>query len=251
MYRVTSNIIGVPQIVVQQTQAAWAAFLGSSASSVPGMQPGMKVTAADRIFGEATFILAYGVASLQVGDAVTIGAGYATTRTVAASRGIVGISMCANTDTGALSWFCIQGQVPVRAATMAVNLPLYLTATPGALSSAVVATNQVTAAASVLAASGTVTTKQIQTVNGSTDIMVPDTDGLYIGQLVTGTGVGAAAAISAIGDGGVMLGLNGPKKNHITVTVASTATGSVTGTFAHPAGFGTANLAFPAASGLG
>lgn len=254
MFRVVSNILGVPQIGVQQTQADWKKFLGYEGSAtIPLMRPGTIVEAWDGIFGVSKFMLAYGVASLAIGDAVVIQHSHATTRTVAASRGIVGISMFANTDTAALSWFCVQGLVPAKAATFAVNLPAYLTATAGSLSSTVVSTQGVTGAVSTLAASGTVTTKTVQTVSGSGIIQVPDLDGLYVGQSVTGTGVGASAVISEIGSGGQMLGVaqGAMGQSYIRVSVVSTASGSVTGTFAHPATFCTLALAHPIAAGLG
>lgn len=254
MFAIESHRLGMPQIVVQQTTSDWKKFLGrdtTDPATVPMMQAGMVVEAYDAVFGWASFILAFGVAGLQIGDAVTVGAGYATTRTVAASRGIVAISMAANTDTTALSWFCIQGQVPVRAATMAVNLPLYLTATAGSLSSTVVATQGVTGAVSVLAASGTVTTKTITTRNGSNLVQVPDLEGLYVGQALTGTGVAASSVIAAIGAGGAMLGVASPQRNVIQLNNNCTANGTVTGTFAHPSTFGTAMLGAPVAAGLG
>ena len=254
MFRIQSQVLGVPQIGVQQTQADWKKFLGYEGSStIPTMRPGTIVEAWDGIFGVSRFMLAYGVASLAIGDAVVIQNAFATTRTVAASRGIVGISMYANTDTAALSGFCVQGQCPAKAATVAVNLPAYLTATAGSLSSTVTATQGVTGAVSTLAASGTVTTKIIQTVSGSFIIQVPDLDGLYVGQSVTGTGVGASAVISELGVGGQMLGAaaGAMGQGYIRVSVASTATGSVTGTFAHPSTFCTLALAHPVAAGLG
>lgn len=251
MFQVINPALGSPQITVQQTQADWAKFLGRDGGTVPLMRPGYKVEAYDGIFGQATFMLAYGVASNVIGAAVRIGAGYATTLAAASVRGQMAISMSANTDTAALSWYCIQGQCPVKASTMAVNLPLFSSGTAGSLSSSVSATNEVTGASSVLAASGTVTTKSIRTVNTTDLIEVPDLDGLYVGQSVTGTGVGASAVISAIGQGGTMLGAMGPSKNFIQVSVVSTASGRVTGTFAHPATFGTASLAYPVMAGLG
>lgn len=251
MFIVTSNILGKPQITVQQTVADWKKFLGWESGTPALMRPGQVVEAMDGVFGTAQFVLAYGVASLAIGDAVAFKAGWATVRTVAATRGLVGISMAANTDSAALSWFCIRGMVPGKAATMAVDLPLYSTATAGSLSSTVTATQGATGAASVLAASGTVTTKSIRQKNASVFIDLPDVEGLYVGQAVTGTGVGASAVIVSIGQGGVMLGAPSPGRNTIEVSVASTADNQVTGTFAHPSTFGTVSLYYPVLAGLG
>lgn len=249
MFLITSTLLGKPQITVQQTTADWLKFLGRDGQSgtPPMMRPGQIVEAYDGVFGTATFVLAYGVASLQIGDAVVFKAGWTTVRTVAASRGLVGISMCANTDSTALSWFCIRGMCPVRAATMAIDLPLYLTATAGSLSSSVTDNQGVAGASSVLAASGTVTTKTIQTTNGSTEIQVSNLAGLYIGQAITGTGI--SSTIAGIGQGGTMLGASGTMAGFITTAAAASATGTVTGTFAHPSTFGTAMLGYPVALG--
>ena len=87
MFQVINPALGSPQITVQQTQADWAKFLGRDGGTVPGMRPGYKVEAYDGIFGQATFILAYGVASNVIGAAVRIGAGYATTLAAASGAG--------------------------------------------------------------------------------------------------------------------------------------------------------------------
>jgi hypothetical protein len=250
-FKATSPRLGLPQVEVTMTSTDWAAFLGTTASSPPMMRPGTRLIAFDEIYGESEFILAYGVASLAARDAVRIGAGYATTRTVASIRGAIGVSMSANTSTSALSWFCVRGQVPVNvAAATAINTPLHVTATPGALDDAVVAGDCVVGAHAVTAQSATVDTKPIRQTNGSKFIWVPDFDGLYVGMPVTGTGVGASAVITAIGDGGPMLGGNGPvPAGYIAVDVASTATNAVTGTFAHNSTTVTAMLAYPCVMG--
>lgn len=252
MYRINSNILGQPQIPVALTSADWLKFLGRDGQSgtPPLPVPGSIVQAYDRVFGMAEFVLAYGVASLAIGDACRIGDAYATTRTVAGTRGRVGISMAANTDTAALSWFCIQGAVPCNvAAATAANAPLNMTATPGSLDDAVVAGDGLSGAASATAQSATVTTKTCNTVNGDTYLLVPDIEGLYVGQAVSGTGIAASTTISAIGYGGLMLGLQGPRAGYIQLNNAMNATGRNTITFAHPSTKITAMLAYPFANG--
>lgn len=250
MFMTSGNVLGKPQATVQLTQADWIKFLGSSATSVPLPYPGQRLIATDPIYGEAEFVLAYGVASLAIGDAVRIGGGYATTRTVASIRGMIGISMSANTDTAALSWFCVRGQVPcnVNAAT-AINTPLFVTAGAGALDDAVVAGDNVVGATAATAQGATVDTKAISTTNGSDIIQVADLDGLYVGMAITGTGIPGSTTISAIGQGGLMLGSQGPMAMTVQLSANATATGSVTGTFAHPSTKITAMLAYPVCSG--
>jgi hypothetical protein len=249
-FKTSSPRLGLPQANVVLTTTDWATFLGTTQTSPPLMRPGTRLIAFDEVYGECEFILAYGVASLAARDAVRIGAGYATTRTVASIRGIIGVSMAANTSTSALSWFCVRGQIPVNvAAATAANAPLHVTATPGALDDAVVAGDAVVGAVSVTAQGATVGTKAIRTINGSGKIWVPNFDGLYVGMPVTGTGVGSSAVITVIGEGQMLGGNGGAEGGYIQVDVVSTATGAVTGTFAHPSTTVTAMLAYPAVMG--
>lgn len=250
-YFETTNIIGKPPVPVSVTVADWRKFLGQDGQSTtpPLPFPGQRLIATDLVWGEAMFILAFGVASLAIGDAVRIGGGYATTRTVAGTRGMIGISLSANTDTAALSWFCIMGQVPATvAAATAINTPLNMTATAGALDDAVVAGDGLSGAVAATAQGATVTTKVVSTVNGSDIVQVPDLGGLYVGALLTCTGL-AGIAISNIGYGGLMLGYAGPQARTIQMASAATATGSSTGTFAHSSTRITAMLAHPFANG--
>ncbi len=250
MYLTQSNILGRPQVPVILTSTDWAKFLGSSATAPPLPYAGQRVIAVDPIFGVAEFIIAFGVAGLLLGDCARIGLNYATKRAVAADRGRIGISMAANTDTTALSWFCISGQVPALALTAIVaNSPLNLTATAGSLDDAVVAGDGLSGAAAASATTATVTTKTVQTVNGSALVTVPDLGGLYVGQGISGTGIPGATTISAIGGGGLMLGTASPQNNVIQMSANATATGSVTGTFAHLVTWFTAMLANPFANG--
>ncbi len=253
MYQTSSNVLGQVPTPVQITPADWRKFLGQDGQSTTPPLPyaGQKLFATDPIFGEAEFILAFGLAGLQVGEMVVIRSNYAVVRAVAGSRGVAAVSMCANTDPTALSWYCIRGQVPARVTAGAINLPLYNTATPGSPSGTVVATDQITGAMSATAVSATVTTKTGNTVNGSPLVQLPDVNGLYVGQAVTGTGIPGSTTIAAIGYGGLMLGQQGPMANQIQLSANATATGNPTLTFAHPATFLTALLAYPVASGLG
>ncbi len=251
-YRTAQNVLGQPQASVTLTSADWAKFLGRDGTSVPVpmMYPGMKLEAYDPVYGWAEFICAYGVASLQIGDAVRIGGGYATTRTVASIRGVIGISMSANTDTSALSWFCVRGQAPARvAAATAINTPLFVTATAGSLDDAVVAGDNVVGATAATAQGATVKTATLQTTNGSTELYVGDISGLYVGMAVSGTGIAASTTITAIGAGGLMLGAQAPRAGFITLNNAQNATGAATITFAHPATFITAMLQYPVCTG--
>lgn len=251
-YAGTTPILGQPPVPVTVTVSDWRKFLGQDGqtSTPPLPYPGQTFVASDPIYGEAEFVLAFGVAGLLLGDCIRIGGGYATTRAVAGIRGRMGISMAANTDPTALSWFCVRGQVPaIVAAATAINLPLNETATTGALSGTVVAGDGLSGAISATAQGATVTTKVVNTVNGSAIVTVPNLDGLYVGMGISGTGIPGSTTISAIGYGGLMLGWPGPQALQIQMSANATATGNPTATFAHVATFITAMLSYPAANG--
>lgn len=253
MFAVTENVLGVPQMTVQLTLADYRKFLGQDGTSGPTSfmpYPGQMVRAIDPIWGESWFMSAYGVASLQIGDAVVFGTNYATTRAVAASKGVVGISMSANTDTTALSWFCVQGMVPARLLA-GTALPLYASATAGSLTTTVTATQGVTGAfcLTALAASFT-TTPKVNTVNGSTLVTISDLGGLYVGaQFQSTTGITNGTTITAIGYGGTFGGAQGNQAYQLTLSAAATATGTATADIRHGAAFATALLQFPAIPG--
>lgn len=249
MYLTSGNVLGKSQVPVTITVAEWAKFLGRDGTP-PLPYPGKTLVATDAIFGEAEFVLAFGVAGLLAGDAVRIAGNYATKRAVAGDRGLIGISMAANTDPTALSWFCVCGQVPALAnAAIAANAPLNLTAGAGALDDAAVAGDGLTGAFAGSATTATVTTKLVSTVNGSPLVQVSDLGGVYVGQGISGTGIPGATTIAAIGMGGNMLGSSGPQAGVIQLSANATATGTVTGTFAHLVTWFTAMIRYPSVQG--
>lgn len=256
MFTHTTDTLGQPQVSVVATSADWNKFLGrdTGAASPPFLRAGQQLTARDGIFGQAVFVLAFGLAALTLGEAVVIRSDYSVVRAVAGSRGVVGVSMSANTSATELSWYCIQGSVPLKVtAGAAANLPLYLTATAGSPSVTVVATDQIVGGFSATAVSATVSTKTVNTstAGDAKQLGVPNLDGLYVGMLVTGTGIAASSEITAIGEGGLMLGAQSPAAGFVTLNNSMTATAAVTGTFLHKSTFLTALLQRPVAAGLG
>ena len=214
-----------------------------------------RARAYDPAYGEGEFILALGLAAMQVGDFCSINPFTGVpTRTIVATRGgIMGVSMAANTDPAAYSWYQVYGTAVVRCTTMAAaGAPFYQSATAGTLLSTVAATGLVLGATSASATGFTLAaTKTIGTsLANLRNIAVPNTEGLFVGQAVSGTGVGASAVITAIGGGGPMYGAPLPLPGNITVSVDSTATGNVAGTFTGT-GFALAALSYPSSVGLG
>ncbi len=107
---------------------------------------GERVTAKDvgsTNYGMGEFIYLLGVASTAVGDAAVydISTG-ATTRTVAASKGPLGISMSANV-ANQYGWYQIFGLGVATVGTVADNGAVYTTATDGSLDDAQVDSQQV------------------------------------------------------------------------------------------------------------
>lgn len=254
MFANSFNVLGTSPTPVTLTQVDWQRFLGQPANSALAVTlpyPGQVITATDPIFGEANFLLAYGAVGLQIGDAVSIGAGYATTRAISTTRGLIGISMSANIDPTALSWFAVRGQVPARLAAAAVNAPLYTSATAGSLTSAVLATQGVVGAFALTGQAGAIGTKQISTLIGSNLLGVSNIDGLYVGAAVSGVGIPASTTILAIGYGGLMLGYAGPPPGFVQLSANATATASVVGTFTHGPAFALVAVSHAAAANLG
>lgn len=205
---------------------------------------GKRVRAYEPFFGGATFILAFGVAASTLGDLTLINqlTGLAT-RGLTTQRGNMGVAIAnANTSTTAVSWYGIEGCFPVRSTAAAIGLPMYQSAGAGVALSTVSATNQVNNATFASVHNFTIPTKVCGLVNGSTTITVPNLDGLFVGQVLTGTGIGGGATITAIGYGGLYTGVPSGLVNTITVSVASTATQASTITFT-ATGFAVANFA--------
>lgn len=112
--------------------------------SFPGSQPltttdtvqnhplGTIVKGVDPTYGVGEFIYLKGVASTAVGDAVVYSSAFATTRTVAASRGPVAVALSANV-ANQYGWYQIEGLAVVKSGTVAAEGPAQTTATDGTL----------------------------------------------------------------------------------------------------------------------
>lgn len=91
-----------------------------------------RVKGNDPVLGEGEFIYLKGVASTAAGNAVVWDEAGATTRTVAASRGPVGVAMSANV-ANQYGWYQIKGIATVSALTVSADAPVSLSATDGSL----------------------------------------------------------------------------------------------------------------------
>lgn len=167
----------------------------------------------------------------QVGGAVACGtpvtfntntftiAGIANTANLGCALGIAANRF---TASGQFGWVQVSGVAPVvNNGTFAADVAVFIVAA-GTLSSTVAAGKQILGARSLIAAAATFT-KSCETVNGSTQLKVPNTDGLFAGLAVSGTGI-AASVINDID----------PGTNLVTLSAAMTANGKgITTTFTY------------------
>lgn len=206
----------------------------------PPITPGVMAVGNDEIFGPGEFIFAkFGGAIRQFGLCVMLPTLNATTRayepvmTEAPNTANTGRSLyvcmtdigVATTVSGQYGWFMRAGITPVNGtASVAAGTTVGITAAGqiGANS----AGKQVLNAVSALAATNTVVRAAAgpgnNNLSGGFTIQVVNTDGWFVGGYLSGTGVGAAALITAIDR----------VNNVVTVNVANSAavTGNVTQT---------------------
>lgn len=134
-------------------------------------------------------------------------------------------SFSAGSTTRQGGWVMLSGVAPVKFSVAATTGAVFL-GTAGAATPTAAAGKQLLNAQTIGAAA-TAFTRQIRTVNGSKQIQCSRVNGIFLGQAVTGTGVGASAVVTSID----------PSGTAFNVDVASSASGSVTGTFT-PTGYG-------------
>lgn len=123
-------------------------------TSTTALHPlGTTVRAVDPTYGEGEFVYMAGVASTAVGDLVAFDQ-TATIRTLAATRGPVGVAMSANVASQ-YGWYQVAGQAVVNvAAAVADNALVYSTSTAGNVDDAVVSGSQVDGAVFRTSAAG-------------------------------------------------------------------------------------------------
>ena len=112
-----------------------------------------------------------------------------------------------NANFAQYAWFALSGTFPVLAtAATAVGAPLYISATAGAAFTTLTAGRQIVGACPVVAATGTVVKTAVVTA-GNPTITVSNSDGLFVGQIATGTGIAALSLITAISADGTKVTL--------------------------------------------
>lgn len=205
-----------------------------------GVQQDVSSTANVLNAGGGEFIYVKSAAATAVGVPVTMDSNVWTATAVANTANLgTAIGLSANRFTAAdqYGWVQVSGQAPVvNNGTFAAGAAVFIQAA-GVLSTTVAAGKQILGARSVIAAAATFTKALTKTVTGSTQIRVPNTDGIFAGLAVSGTGI-AASTVTDIDVGG----------NLVTLSAACTASGSVTATFTYT-NLGSAHISHPFAQG--
>lgn len=216
-YKLDSQYIGYPPIEAKIFAAA-----APTLASLP-VSPGFIARAEDKVWGPGEFIFArangvipqYGLCVLTpVWDSAT--KSFRQDMTAVPNTANLGrpvyVAQCGGAmAAGDYGWFLMTGISPVNGtASVAADNAFGITAAGqvGANS----AGKQVVGARVIQAATATVV-KVGTAKNGSTIINVADTDGLFVGGYLSGTGVGASAVIVAID----------PMGKYIIASVACTA----------------------------
>lgn len=202
--------------------------------------PGDFSAVANTLNAGGDFIYMKSAAATAVGVPVTFNSNTRVFTQVANTPNLAtAIGFAANRFTAADQWGWVQvsGMTPVvNNGTFAADAAIYIQAA-GTLSSTQANGKQILGARSVIAAAAAITKAGCQTTNGMTTLKVPNTDGLFCGLAVSGTGI-AASTITDIDPGG----------NIVTLSAAMTASGRVTATFTYT-NLGAAMINHPHAQG--
>lgn len=203
-----------------------------STSATQMLPAGAICWAYDNIQGAGEFVYLQGVAATVVGDLVNYNmATGATTRNVAAAgTGLpLAAAMSANLATF-WGWYQISGGMVLNAVTAAAGL-VFQSGT-GLVISTQAAGTQILGGARIISALASTFTKTCTTKNGSTQLFVPNFDGLFVGLAVSGTGIAGGSVIAVGVDGGPSAsGTSAGSVGFVNLNNAMTADGSVTVTF--------------------
>lgn len=207
-------------------------------------QLGMRIEAVDPTFGWGQFVyakLASGTIA-QPGRIVQLdGSFQISDNPNTANQGAPLFVSKAKMDASVAAvygWVQRAGVAPVQSGTIAGTGAAYFAAA-GTVSSTLTAGKQILNA-KILQQPTYAITKSVRTQNGSTKLVVPSLDGLFIGMAVSGTGIAGGTTIADLESGDNM---------SIVLSAAATATGTVTGTFTYT-GFGLLQFDAPFAQGI-
>lgn len=138
-------------------------------------------------------------------------------------------NFAAGTTTRQGGWILRSGICPVTFSVAATTGAVYR-GTAGNATPTAAAGAQILNATTLIAAASAFT-RTVTTLNGSKVLKMARTNGVFIGQTISGTGIPGATTVAAVD----------PSGQAVTLSAAATASGTVTGTFT-PTGFGIVHL---------
>lgn len=196
------------------------------------MQPGMMLTAVDPWWGTGEFIYARASGTIRMLGLCALTQTFDSTNNEwrwdvaeVPNTANLGKALCVAQNAftvGQYGWFMVTGLTPVNnTATITADNPWGIVA--AGQGGALAAGKQVLNSRIVGAATITVTKANGSGNSGDTKIVVPNTDGWFVGMPLSGTGVGASSKVSAIQS----------DDRTVIVTVANSAavSGTITGTY--------------------
>jgi len=202
----------------------------SASGYVPLQAPGTIATPIDPYWGGGEVIrlrVPAGTAAIPAGGAAVWNAAFTyailpNTTLLGQSVGFAVNAVPLNAGFDQYAWFYIGGTVPCYSnATVAANTAIGIVAAGqlGANS----ASKQILNARVVTPATTTVVKNNTNTVTGSVNLRVPNSDGWFVGVYLSGTGIPAGATVASIDSSGTQ----------VVMSAAATATGStaVTATY--------------------
>lgn len=205
---------------------------GLTVDAAPRLQPGLLITAVDNWWGCGEFIYArangtirqFGLCVLLPVFDSTLGS-WRYDATEVPNTANLGRALCVAQialTSGQYAWFMVTGITPVNcSASVAADTTFGITAAGQA--GANTAGKQILNARVVAAGATTVVKAGCTANSGSTTLVVPNSDGWFVGAYLSGTGIAALTTVTAIS----------PDGRTITLSVATSAivNGSVTATY--------------------
>lgn len=180
--------------------------------------------------GEAIYLQMPTSTAMQVGTLLSYDVATSFVAAAAANTANMGKSIAilmnyvASNASAQYAWCLIAGSAPVySSASVAANTAFAIAAAgqAGALGNG----KQVLNARVTKAATTTVTKSNTQTQNGSNILRVTNTDGLFVGCPISGTGIPASTYIGALGPEGQRVYMT---TSDLSTAATATATGSIT-----------------------
>jgi len=199
---------------------------------------GQRVDAFDPYFGAGEFVYGRAGAALNMGQVCVMDSAFVATAVGnTANLGRQLYIAAAPMAQDAYGWFNMSGTYPWNStASVAAGTTVGITAAGQV--GANTAGKQILGAVSVRPATTTVVKANSVTMTGWNVVQLPDTDGLFVGQTASGTGIPGATTVSSIDYA----------KSQVTLSNNATANGTVSVTFTNT-GFNTVGSNRPIAQG--